>query len=60
MATAGQRWKVVKNSDGSITLQSVLGTALDIYAGSMTPNANVDSWAVNKTTAQKWKLVKVS
>ena len=60
MATAGQRWKVVKNSDGSITLQSALGTALDIYAGSMTPNANVDSWAVNKTTAQKWKLVKVS
>ena len=60
MATAGQRFKVVKNSDGSITLQSALGTALDIYAGSLTPNANVDSWAVNKTTAQKWKLVKVS
>ena len=60
MATAGQRWKVVKNSDGSVTLQSALGTALDVYAGSMTPNANVDSWAVNKTTAQKWKLVKVS
>jgi hypothetical protein len=60
MATNGQRWKVVKNSDGSVTLQSALGTALDVYAGSMTPNANVDSWAVNKTTAQKWKLVKVS
>ncbi|MDO4803638.1 MAG: RICIN domain-containing protein [Lachnospiraceae bacterium] len=59
-ASSGQRWKVLKQSDGSLVLKSALGTALDIYAGSLKAATNVDSWAVNYSKAQRWKLVKVS
>ena len=57
---SGQRWKVVSKSDGSVVLQSALGTALDIYGGTIKSATNVDSWAVNSTAAQKWKMVKIS
>lgn len=59
-ASSGQRWKIVQQSDGSVQLRSALGTALDIYAGTIKAKTNVDSWAVNSTAAQKWKLVKIS
>ena len=56
-ASAGQRWKIVEEPDGSLLLKSAAGTALDIYSANIRENTNVDSWAVNHTAAQKWKLV---
>ena len=60
IAVSGQRWKAIKDSDGRVTFQSAVGTALDIYGGKFVAGANIDAWTLNNSNAQKWRLVKVS
>ena len=57
--SAAQLWKIIQNTDGSITIRSKLGTVLDIYNGSITSGTNIWAYASNGSAAQKWKLLKV-
>ncbi|WP_164514725.1 RICIN domain-containing protein [Bifidobacterium goeldii] len=54
-ASSAQRWRVVKDTIGYLTLINVgSGKVLDVSAGSSAPGANVDQWESNGTRAQKW------
>ena len=60
--TNAQKWKVIKNSDGTYTFLSAGNNtyALDLYAGQAVENGNLDIYRTNGTKAQKWKLTKTS
>lgn len=60
IAVSGQRWKITKDADGRVTMQSAVGTALDIYGGRIVAGTNIDAWTLNNSNAQRWRLVKVS
>jgi hypothetical protein len=58
---AGQKWRIVANSDGTYTLVNPNNNrALDV-AGSGTANGvNVHTWTQNNSGAQKWQFVSLS
>lgn len=51
-----QRWAIVSNGDGTLTLRSALGRnlVLDLWAGSTANGANADVYTANGTSAQKF------
>lgn len=51
-----QRWAIVSNGDGTLTLRSALGRnlVLDLWAGSTANGANADVYTANGTPAQKF------
>ena len=53
---SGQRWKIKKNSDGTVTFTSMLGTVLHLSGNITANNRNVQARKVWPTTAQKWYL----
>ena len=59
--TQAQRWRAIKNSDGSITLRSVLAPSLvlDVSGGVAASQANVQVFEQNSTAAQKFYFEKV-
>ncbi|MDO4805053.1 MAG: RICIN domain-containing protein [Lachnospiraceae bacterium] len=55
-AASGQRWKVAKNADGTVTLTNALGTVLHLSGNKTADGTNVVAKAKASTTAQKWYL----
>jgi hypothetical protein len=49
----GQRWRIQQN-EGTITLVSAYGTAMDIYGGSVRNTTNIWTYRSNGTAAQQW------
>ena len=60
--TSAQKWVVIKNSDGSLTLWSKLGSnlVLDIAGGSTSNGSNVQIYAYNGSGAQRFYFNKTS
>jgi len=57
--TNAQKWKVIKNSDGTYKLINVnSGKALDVNNANTVNGTNVQIWTDNGTGAQKWKIIK--
>lgn len=53
--TSAQKWKVIHDSNGYVTLTNVnSGKVLDINGGSATNGTNVQQYASNASYAQKW------
>ena len=59
--TQAQRWRAIKNSDGSITLRSVLAPSLvlDVSGGIAASQANVQVFEQNSTAAQNFYFERV-
>ena len=55
-ARDGQRWKVKKNSDGTVTLTNVLGTVLHLNGNKTANGTNVVAKKAASTKAQMWYL----
>ncbi|MDO4805252.1 MAG: RICIN domain-containing protein [Lachnospiraceae bacterium] len=55
-AQSGQRWKITKNSDGTVTLTNALGTVLHLNGNKTSNNTNVLARNAASTTAQRWYL----
>lgn len=55
-AQSGQRWKITKNSDGTVTLTNVLGTNLHLSGNKTANGSNVIAKNASTSTAQKWYL----
>ncbi len=55
-----QCWKFVDAGNGNYYIQSKLGTVLDIQNGTIRAQNNIQTFELNKTNAQKWKLSSVS
>ena len=55
-AQSGQRWKIKKNSDGTVTITNMLGTVLHLLGNRTTNNTNVHARKAASTTAQQWYL----
>ena len=55
-AQSGQRWKITKNSDGTVTLTNALGTVLHLSGNKTANNTNVQARKASTTGAQKWYL----
>ena len=57
--TNAQKWRVVQNSDGTYTLQTLLDTnkCLDIAGGSTADGASVQIYSSNGSAAQKFILI---
>ena len=53
---SGQRWKVTKNSDGTVTLTNALGTVVHLNGNQTANGTNVVAKTKASTTAQKWYL----
>ena len=53
---SGQRWKITKNADGSVTLTNALGTVLHLNGNQTKDSTNVVARAASSTTAQRWFL----
>ena len=53
---SSQRWKITKNSDGTVTFTSMLGTVLHLSGNITAKNRNIHARKVWPTTAQKWYL----
>lgn len=51
-----QRWVIVSNADGTLTLRSALGRnlVLDLWGGSTSNGTNADVYTANGTAAQKF------
>lgn len=54
----GQRWKVHKNTDGTVSLKNVNGTVLHLVGNKKTSGTNVVASKPASTGAQKWFLKK--
>lgn len=53
-----QRWKFIRNSDGSYRIQSKAnGKCLDNYGAHGTSNSNVAVYTSNTSDAQKWNII---
>ncbi|HAE45713.1 MAG TPA: hypothetical protein DCG37_09005 [Lachnospiraceae bacterium] len=50
------KWKLIKNNDGSYRIASAMNTnyVIDIYAGSLANNQNIQLYKWNNTAAQKF------
>ena len=59
--TYAQKWIVKKNTDGSLTFVSALDAnyVLDINAGVIRNQQNIQLYQSNGTNAQKFKLTKI-
>lgn len=59
--TQAQRWRAIKNSDGSITLRSVLAPplVLDVSGGVAANESNVQVYEQNSTAAQSFFFERV-
>lgn len=55
-AENGQRWKIKKNSDGTVTFTNALGTVLHLVSNQTVNNKNVVAKTAASTKAQKWYL----
>lgn len=55
-AQSGQRWKITKNSDGTVTLTNALGTNLHLSGNKTANGTNVIAKKASKSTAQRWYL----
>ena len=55
-AQSGQRWKVTKNSDGTVTLTNALGTILHLSGNKTSIDKNIVAKNASTSTAQKWYL----
>ena len=55
-AQSGQRWKITKNSDGTVTFTNALGTILHLVSNQTVNNKNVVARNAASTKAQKWYL----
>lgn len=55
-AQSGQRWKVIKNPDGTVTLKNALGTVLHLSSNKTVNGANVIAKKAANTSAQRWYL----
>ena len=56
-----QKWNFVKQSDGSYEITNVsYGTCLDVFDGSGDSGSNVQIWADNDTSAQRWFIYDVN
>ena len=53
---SSQRWKITKNSDGTVTFTSMLGTVLHLSGNITANNRNIHARKVWPTKAQKWYL----
>ena len=53
---SGQRWKIIKHSDGSVTLQNALGTVLHLNGNKTQNGTNVVARSAATTKAQWWYL----
>ena len=53
---SSQRWKITKNSDGTVTITNMLGTVLHLLGNRTVDNTNVHARKAASTTAQKWFL----
>ena len=55
-----QKWVFVKNSNGSVKIQSALfpNLVLDVSGGSSANGANVQVYTDNGTSAQQWVFTK--
>lgn len=54
--TVAQKWKILDNGNGTITLQSALGTVLDNSGAIVRPCNNIWAYTGNSTKAQQWVL----
>ncbi len=54
--SSAQRWAIVSNGDGTLTLRSALGRdlVLDLWGGSTSNGTNVDVYTANGTAAQRF------
>lgn len=54
-----QKWKLKKNSDGTITLYTMMNTnyVLDLSGSKLIRGGKLQLWKSNNTNAQKWRLV---
>lgn len=55
-ALSGQRWKITKNSDGTVTLKNALGTVLHLVSNSAKNGTNIVAKTASSTKAQRWYL----
>ena len=53
---SSQRWKITKNSDGTVTITNMLGTVLHLLGNRTVNNTNIHARKAASTTAQKWYL----
>lgn len=57
--TKAQQWRVIKNSNGTYSIKSVVsGKFLDISGSVMANGRNVQQYKSNKTAAQRWTFTK--
>lgn len=57
---ANERFCLIKsNEEGYYYLRSSYGTNIDVDGGTPADGQNIQSWEVNGTDAQKWKLEKI-
>lgn len=57
-ATEAQRWRVLEDEQGFLTITSVKsGKVLDVASGAKKAGTNVQQWESNGTLAQKWIAV---
>ena len=54
VALSGQRWKINKNGNGTVTLTNVLGTVLHLANNSIQNHSNIVARVPAETGAQKW------
>ena len=55
-AESGQRWKITKNSDGTVSLTNALGTVLHLNGNKTANGTNVAARMAASTKAQRWYL----
>ena len=55
-AQSGQRWKITKNSDGTVTLTNALGTNLHLTSNKTSSGTNIVAKNASTSTAQMWYL----
>ena len=55
---SGKRWKITKNSNGTVTLTNVLGTVLHLTSNATANGTNIVAKNASTTGAQKWYLQK--
>ena len=53
---SGQRWKVTKNADGTVSLTNALGTVLHLNGNKTANGTNILAKTASTTGAQKWYL----
>lgn len=55
-AQSGQRWKITKNANGTVTMKNALGTVLHLVSNKTANGTNVTANSASTSSAQKWYL----